>query len=94
MARLTALIRDAIDKGDYVLSKHATERLRERRITEWQVAVGAASARVLCERPADRSNPSVEMEQTLPDGTRIKAVWSWLPESRMARLITVHFFDQ
>jgi hypothetical protein len=29
----------------------------------------------------------------LPDGTEIKAVWAYLRQSGVAKLVTVHFFD-
>ena len=38
--------------------------------------------------------PSVEVRATLPDGTEIKAVWSHLRQSGVAKLVTVHFFDR
>lgn len=30
----------------------------------------------------------------LPDGTEFKAVWSHLQQSGVAKLVTVHFFDE
>jgi hypothetical protein len=39
-------------------------------------------------------DPSVEVRETLPDGTEFKAVWSFLRRSGVAKLVTVHFFDE
>jgi hypothetical protein len=93
MGSLFDSIRLAVAEERYVLSIHAVEKLRERRIEEWQAASGLADGRLLSERPGDTPNPSVEVEQTLPDGTPVKAVWAWLTLSRLARLVTIHFYD-
>lgn len=87
-------IHRAVSENRYVLSTHATERLRERRIPEWQAAAGVAEAQLVEERPNDLPNPSVEMRQVLPDGTPVLAVWAWLRLSNAARLVTIHFFDR
>jgi len=39
-------------------------------------------------------NPQVEVSELLPDGTEFKAVWSLLRTSGVAKLVTVHFFDE
>lgn len=61
---------------------------------EWQVVDGLADGILLIERPNDLPNPAVEVEKVLPDGIEIKAVWSLLPQSQVAKLVTVHFFDE
>jgi hypothetical protein len=38
-------------------------------------------------------NPTVEVRESLPDGTEFKAVWAYLPQSDVAKLVTVHYFD-
>jgi hypothetical protein len=48
---------------------------------------------VIAERPRERPNPAVEIRESLPDGTEFKAVWSYLRQSGVAKLVTVHFFD-
>jgi hypothetical protein len=48
---------------------------------------------LLLEKPEDLPNPAIEVRQSLPDGTEIKAVWSYLPNNGVAKLVTVHFFD-
>ena len=73
---------------------HAAERLEERGILEWQVVVGMENGRLTRERPSAKPNPAVEVLETLPDGTDITAVWSYLKRSNVAKLVTVHFNDE
>jgi len=61
---------------------------------EWQVVAGLADGKLMAERPDAIPNPAVEVRETLPDGTDIKVVWSYLRQSRVAKLVTAHFFDQ
>jgi len=49
---------------------------------------------LLMERPDAEPNPAVEVRESLPDGSEFKAVWSYLPRSGVAKLVTVHFFDR
>jgi hypothetical protein len=60
----------------------------------WQVATGLDAARLVRERPDAAPNPIAEFDQVLPDGTPIKAVWAWIPRDRIAKLVTVHFYDR
>lgn len=94
MAELFDRIRAAVAAGRYVVGLHAADRLQERRTSEWQVVASSSDGRLLRERPHDRPNPAVEVEQVLPDGTAVKAVWSWLGPDEVAKLVTVHFFDE
>lgn len=93
MEKLFQIIRGLVAKEQYLIGQHAAERLEERGILEWQVVAGMADATLMCERPEAKPNPAVEFEEVLPDGTTIKAVWSYLPSSKVAKLVTVHFFD-
>jgi hypothetical protein len=93
MAALFDRIRDAVGDDRYLVSLHASDRLEERSVTEWQVVSGLAESRLLRERPSDQPNPAVEVEQVLPDGTPIKVVWSWIETDQIAKLVTVHFYD-
>jgi hypothetical protein len=52
-----------------------------------------AEGRLIAERPDAEPNSTVEVSESLPDGTEFKAVWSYLPQSDVAKLVTVHFFD-
>ena len=61
---------------------------------EWQAVVGLPDGELLVERPSAKPNPAVEVQQELPDGTQFKAVWSLLKRSGVAKLVTVHFFDE
>jgi len=51
-------------------------------------------AELLSERPRAKPNPSIELRESLPDGTEFKAIWSMLKQSGVAKLVTVHFFDE
>ncbi|MEO6812065.1 MAG: DUF4258 domain-containing protein [Isosphaeraceae bacterium] len=94
MGQLFDLIRDLVDEDKYVVGKHAAERLEERGILEWQAVAGLEDGVLLIERPDATPNPAVEVREVLPDGKEIKAVWSLLRQSGVAKLMTVHFFDR
>jgi hypothetical protein len=91
---LVQTIRRLIAEGHYVVGEHALERLAERGIMEWQAVEGAASGKLIDEQPKAKPNPKVEIEQLLPDGTPFKAIWSYIAENDVAKLVTVHFFDR
>jgi len=61
---------------------------------EWQAVAALADGELIAEKPRSRPNPSVELRESLPDGTEFKAVWSFLRQSGVAKLVTVHFFDR
>ena len=94
MGLLFDRIRDLIDEGKYAIGKHAAERLEERGILEWQAVAGLEDGILIAERPDATPNPAVEVSESLPDGTEFKAVWFLLPQSGVAKLVTVHFFDR
>ena len=94
MGQLFDTIRAAVLQDRFGVSDHAEERLRERRIMAWQVVEGISSARLLAERPDAKPNPTVELAQTLADGTPIRVVWSWLELEKIAKLVTVYFPHQ
>jgi len=93
MGQLFALIRELVAEEKYVVGKHASERLEERGILEWQAVAALEEGILLMERPDAEPNPAVEVRESLPDGTEFKAVWSYL-RSGVAKLVTVHFFDR
>ena len=93
MAALFSTIRRLVEEGRYIVGDHASERLEERGIMEWQVVAEIATGKVVAERPRARPNPAVEIRESLPDGTDFMAVWSYLRQSGVAKLVTVHFFD-
>jgi len=86
-------MRRLVASGQYIVGLHASERLEERGIMEWQAVVGLEEGHLIVERPNAEPNPTVEVRESLPDGTEFKAVWSYLSQSGVAKLVTVHFFD-
>lgn len=94
MGKLFDNIRRAVDEQRYVVGAHAAERLDERGIAEWQVVTGLRDGALVRERPRDRPNPSVEVQQILADGTPVVAVWAWLAAVRESKLVTVFFPDE
>ena len=93
MGELFQTIRRLVTNDNYVIGLHAAERLEERGIMEWQAVVGLDDGELVIERPDASPNPAIEVLETLPDGTGFKAVWSYLRVSQVAKLVTVHFFD-
>jgi hypothetical protein len=94
VGQLFEKIRQLVAAEKYLVGLHASERLEERGIMEWQAVVGLEDGELLVERPNDLPNPAVEVRESLPDGTEFKAVWSYLSGSDVAKLVTVHFFDE
>ena len=94
MGKLYRTIGRLIAEGHYVVGQHAAERLEERGILEWQAVAGFDDGELIVERPRAKPNPAIEVNEVLPDGTGFKAVWSHLPQSGVAKLVTVHFFDE
>jgi len=93
MGKLFDLIRQLVADEKYVIGLHASERLEERDIMEWQAVVGLQHGVLLTERVDAAPNPVIEVRESLPDGTEFKAVWAHLRQSGVAKLVTVHFFD-
>jgi hypothetical protein len=94
MGLLYDTIRQLVAEDKYVVGEHATERLEERGIMEWQVVAGLGDGALIAERSDATPNPAIEVRESLPDGTELKAVWSYLRQSGVAKLVTVHFFDR
>src|SRR3954452_11357389 len=94
MGKLFDTLRQLVADERYVVGQHASERLEERGIMEWQVVAGLEDGELIAERPEERPNTAVEVREPLPDGTEVKAVWSHLRQSGVAKLVTVHFFDR
>ncbi len=94
MGQLFDTIRRLVAEDKYVVGQHASERLEERGIMEWQVIAGLEGGELIVERPDATPNPAVDVRETLLDGTEFKAVWSHLRQSGVAKLVTVHFFDR
>ena len=94
MGKLFRTIRQLVVDDEYVVGQHASERLEDRGIMEWQAVAGLEYGELIAERPDATPNPAVEVRERLPDGTEFKAVWSHLQQSGVAKLVTVHFFDR
>ena len=94
MGELFQAIRRLVANDQYVVGQHAAERLEERGLMEWQAVAGLDDGELIAERPDASPNPAIEVRETLPDGTEFKAVWSFLRVSKVAKLVTVHFFDE
>ncbi len=94
MERLFDVIRASVAANKYVVGEHASQRLEERGIMEWQVVVGVANGKPTAEHSGAKPHPSVEVIESLPDGSDCKAVWSHLRRSGVAKLVTVYFFDE
>jgi hypothetical protein len=94
VGQLFKTIQQLVAEEKYVIGQHASERLEERGIMEWQVVAGLEDGALIAERPKATPNPAVEVRESLPDGTEFKAVWSHLRQSGVAKLVTVHFFDR
>src|SRR5436309_15364553 len=94
MGQLFSTIRQLVAEEKYVVGQHASERLEERGIMEWQVVAGLDDGELIVERPDALPNPAVEVREALPDGTEFEAVWSHFRQSHVAKLVTIHFFDE
>jgi len=94
MGQLFDTIRELVTEDKYVIGQHASERLEDRGMMEWQVVVALEDGELIAERQDATPNPAVEVRESLPDGTEFKAVWSHLRQSSVAKLVTVHFFDR
>ena len=94
MGQLFKTIQQLVADEKYVVGEHASERLEERGIMEWQAVAALASGELIAEKPRSKPNPTVEVRESLPDGIEFKAVWSHLRQSGVAKLVTVHFFDR
>jgi len=94
MSQLFATIKRLVAAENYVVGVHASERLEERGIMEWQAVSVLDDGELMVERPKAQPNPAIEVRQTLPDETDFKAVWSLLRQSDVAKLVLVHFFNE
>ena len=90
MAQLFDTIRQRVREGKYLVSVHATERLKERRLHMSQVVVGTMGGTLLLECPNASPNPTIEVQVILPNGIKCKAVWSYIANDDRAKLVTVH----
>jgi Domain of unknown function (DUF4258) len=93
MGKLLERIRSAVARDQFFVAWHADERCEERGITAWQLVASLQTADVVRERPRSKPNPSVVVRQVLEDGTEVEVIWSWLGETRQAKLVTVYLLE-
>jgi Domain of unknown function (DUF4258) len=94
MGQLFKTIQHLVAEEKYVVGEHASERLEERGIMEWQAVAALEDGELIAEKSRSKPNPTVEVREILPDGTEFKAVWALMRQSGVAKLVTVHFFDR
>ncbi len=94
MGQLFEKIRELVATDRYLVGQHASEQIENRGFVEWQVVAGLDQGELLDEFPQSKPNPKIEVKESLPDGTEFNAVWSYLAQSNVAKLVTVHFFDR
>ena len=85
---LVGEIRRAVLAGQFLVSRHARQRLAARKIRLWQIEAGVTEGKVLRVDEDSEPNPTIVLEQLLPDGTPLHVVWVWLSMSREALLVT------
>jgi hypothetical protein len=88
---LKTLIQNGVLQGRFLVSLHASRRLRQRKVPLWQIEAGVNEWVVTEERPNDLPNPSIVVEQMLQDGTTITVVWAWHIAENQPLLVTVFF---
>ena len=91
MGRLFEQIKQAVREDRFLVGWHADERCEERGASDWQIVSGLEEAELVRERPRSKPNPSIVVQQSLPDGSEIEVIWSWLAYTGEAKLVTVCF---
>ncbi len=76
------MIRMRVSEGSYVVGQHASERLDERGIMEWQAVIGVEDGELIAERPDATPNPAVEVRESLPDGASVQGCSVSSPSER------------
>ena len=66
MGQLFQTIRQLVAEDRFVVGLHASERLEERGIMEWQVVAGLADGKLMVERPDGTPNPALKFESPCP----------------------------
>ncbi len=93
MGQLLEKIKRAVEQDCFVVTWHADERAEERGVTPWQIIAGISDCQLLRERAGSKPHASVVVRQTLPSGDEVEVIWSWLPQTQRAKLVTVFFRD-
>ena len=64
MGQLFDTIRQLVGEERYVIGEHASERLEERGIMEWQVVAELEDGELIAERQDATPNPAVEVRKS------------------------------
>ena len=72
MPELFQIIQGLVANGQYVIGQHASDRMEERGIIEWQVVDGFSDCVLLLERQQDKPFPSIEVEELLPEARKLR----------------------
>ena len=67
MGKLFQTIQQLVAEEKYVVGQHASERLEERGIMDWQAITALADGERIGEKPKDKPSPTVEVRERLPD---------------------------
>ena len=93
MGKLFEQIRAAVANDRFYVAWHADEMCEERGITAWQLVAALEQAALVRERPRSKPNPSVVVRQIVGDGSEFEVIWSWLSETKHAKLVTVYLVE-
>jgi hypothetical protein len=63
MEQLFNTIRQLVTEEKYVVGQHASERLEERGIMEWQAVAGLEDGELIAEKPDAEPIPAVEVRE-------------------------------
>lgn len=80
--------------GRFLVTRHARQRMAGRQIRLWQIEAGINNGKTIRIDEQAEPNPTVMLEQALPDGTSMHVVWAWLPTTQEALLVTAYVPDE
>ena len=91
MDRLFERIRRAVREERIVFTVHADNRLHERNVERWHLIESFETGHVIQSHRSARPDPKLVVEQMIPSGETVIAVWGYVKSIRKAKLITVYF---
>jgi hypothetical protein len=91
MERLYERIRRAVREERVVFTVHADERLWERKVERWHLLESFESGAIIQAHRGRRTEAKVLVQQVLPSGEEVIAVWTYVRSIECAKLITVYF---
>lgn len=83
----------AIEASQVIVSRHARERLTERRVTFDEICVSIIQGSVIEDYPDDTPYPSCLICAELATGIYLHTVWAYDESQNLAILITVYSPD-